>query len=583
MAVAVLASATLLATAWTAQAGGGSNPAAPAQPVAASPQDAEREAQLVATEDGRLNTLLSTMNHKSGKHAPTGPQLLAQGLSLTLVLPPRAAAYTLADLTAAAPNLIQTRPDGSLLFTGGVLVAPGAHLVIAGSRPLTLLLASDQDGFISIVSWGGRLDFDGTSKAPITVASWDRRRGGYVTSQALGRAYVREAGGTMNVSYVHALDLGFWSGRTGGFAWTGTDRNPGSGVVTNSTFTGGEYGIFASRTSNLQVYRCRFDANSLDGYDQHRLSAGNVTRDSIASRNGWDGFAVDRGSSLATFEHDIASSNGHDGFYLDGQPLSRGGSASGGSTTAYGNDVVDQSWAAGNGAAGILVSGGLQQSVRDTQADGNQDGVDVRNAAVGFTVTGDEMRANRRFGVFVDSGASGTVSGDVVDGATTGILVRSAGAQLTHDTVADVTMHGISLQGDLTATAVEHDLVSGHGLTAIDTKRVVDLHVLSLLANNLTAWVQLHRIYPWYHVFEQHPLLVLWSFILLVPLVFGGLLRRQRRGHPYAQTTRWPQQAGVELSGTAASRAHQPSPAADRVADHIDITGPVRVTYASPR
>jgi hypothetical protein len=56
------------------------------------------------------------------------------------------------------------QPDGGLLLTGSALVAPGAHLVVSGGKaPLTRWLASDADGFVSIVAWGGQLDFSGTA------------------------------------------------------------------------------------------------------------------------------------------------------------------------------------------------------------------------------------------------------------------------------------------------------------------------------------------------------------------------------------------------------------------------------------
>jgi anti-sigma-K factor RskA len=68
------------------------------RPAVAGPQlpaqDAQREAQLVATEDSRLHTLLATMNHKTGKHAAAGPELERQGLTTTLVLPPPARSRT---------------------------------------------------------------------------------------------------------------------------------------------------------------------------------------------------------------------------------------------------------------------------------------------------------------------------------------------------------------------------------------------------------------------------------------------------------------------------------------------------------
>jgi parallel beta-helix repeat protein len=279
--------------------------------------------------------------------------------------------------------------------------------------------------------------------------------------------------------------------------------------------------------------------------------------------------------------------------------LASGGSASGGTTSNYGNDVVADSWAADNKDAGILVSGGFRQTVRNDRVDANTDGVAVRAQASDVTVSDNQLRGNRRFGIMAVAGSATRIDGNTVDGAITGVLVRGAAAVVTSNTIADVTMHAVSLQGDLATTTVERNTVSGHGLTAIDDRRVSDLHQLSLYANDTSGWVQLHRVYPWYHLFQQHPLLVLWLTVVALPLTLGVVLRRRRIVHPYAQTTRWSTQeltvaghGGAVLTipapagpgGATAAAAGLPAHvvAHPALATIIDLDRRVRVSYAEP-
>ena len=111
-----------------------------------------------------------------------------------------------------------------------IVVQSGATLNLAASGGLGLRLASDADGFVSIVNYGGTLNIQGTKGRPVTIGSWNRDTDAADLLTNDGRAYLRSIGGQVRLKHLQLTDLGFWSGRTGGLALTGTDR-PNSGAL----------------------------------------------------------------------------------------------------------------------------------------------------------------------------------------------------------------------------------------------------------------------------------------------------------------------------------------------------------------
>src|SRR3954470_5973048 len=106
---------------------------------------AERQYSALAHEDERLLALVGSVRPGSG---PYVDQVNGQD---TLVLTARGPAYGLRDLGAV--GAVTSLPDGSLLLTQSVLVAPGARLVI-DAPGTTLRMRSD--GGDSSRWWRGR-------------------------------------------------------------------------------------------------------------------------------------------------------------------------------------------------------------------------------------------------------------------------------------------------------------------------------------------------------------------------------------------------------------------------------------------
>jgi hypothetical protein len=196
-----------------------------------SADDAELQAAVVAAEDRRLTEVrtVTALARWRGENWKTPYRLGTEG-GYTLVLTPRSTAYTIADLLQLAPQTFLQMSDGSYLLSEHLVVMPRATLNLGAPGGLSLRLASGHDGFATILSFGGELLISGDAGSEVEITSWDLAAGEPDATTADGRAYIRAVGGQFEASYAHLSDLGFWSGRTGGLALTGTDR-PNTGAI----------------------------------------------------------------------------------------------------------------------------------------------------------------------------------------------------------------------------------------------------------------------------------------------------------------------------------------------------------------
>lgn len=190
----------------------------------------DRESTLVAAEDQRMTQIRSfAAGARWSKYPLVFPYHVTSGDQRTLVLTERAAPYTEPELLKLSPQGFTQVSQGVYQLSEHLLVMPGATLHLGGTAPTTLRLASDADGFASIVNDGGRLQIVGTPDAPVTVTSWDRKDGAPDRRTEDGRAYVRSDGGQTDLEGASFSALGFWSGRTGGLAVLGGQHDGKNG------------------------------------------------------------------------------------------------------------------------------------------------------------------------------------------------------------------------------------------------------------------------------------------------------------------------------------------------------------------
>lgn len=525
----------------SAQAGTTVAPAAAAAPV--SSVAAERQSAILTAEDERLLTIVGSIRPGSP------PYVQEHDGTRTLVLTAGGLAYGLSDLIELGAAEVQ--PDGVVLLTEHVFVAPGARLII-DAPGTTLRLRSGISGFVSLVAWKADMTLAGADGQPLTVTSWSSRKRGPDPSPVDGRAYVRDASGAMELRHVTVSDLGFWSGRTSGVAWTGSSSTEATGAIMGSTFRDNHYGAFASKAEELTVIGSDFSDNAVDGLSLHRSTAQTVIEDSTARGNGRHGFSADQGSESVTYTDVTAEKNAAYGIFFSGTPLSDGRSAGGASLRAYGEVHVDGGVFRENGKAGLRVVDGDDVTITGTRVADNTDGIVLVGTAAPTAVQGSTVSGNDRFGITV-SGGEAAVTGNKVSGSETAIRVRDAAVDVVDNNVREATSHAISVVGASAGSTVEENTIGGRGPSGLDVYRVAEGVSIDLATNDVGGWTRDRDNWTYWSTFiPNHPMLLLWVLVLGVPVLLGIRARRSAVApgtKPYGDDIRreWQPPARVEV------------------------------------
>jgi hypothetical protein len=502
-----------------------------ASPASMPNVSSAREITLVSAEDARIRTLI----HDSARaHQPE--VVHSQGALATLILPARSTAYTLTDLvTQGAVVMLSAH---AALLQQNLFVASGAQLSLGAPAVSSLYLASSTSGFTSIVGWGGSLSLTGTAAQPLTIMSWNQAAKSAVADKGAGRPYIREIGATMTLAYARVSSLGFWSGRTGGVAWTGTSRMGSKGSAVDSTFTGDTYGAFVSRGQDVTFSADRFESNELDGLHIHRNSAGSRVTSSSAARNGGNGFLVDRATRNTLLRGDVSQHNAANGYLFDGRPLVSGASASGGSNLPSSGTMLEDSSATGNAHTSVLIEGGTGTVVKSDQFCSPTTAIALRTGAANAVITGNYIDCDPRSGISVGPSAPGTVVfGNIVTHPSIGLLVRNSGAVSLYDNqIVGATVFGVSARTAASRVSGVGNVMSGTGARAVDVR--TGASVSSLSGTNTAGWAHHTRV-TFISYLQFHPLASLWLGILVVILLAAGWsFRRKLPDHPYPASVR---------------------------------------------
>lgn len=543
-----------------AEDAGGALPPTDAEDAAPANDEQQRQASLVEAEDDRLFAIVSDRPPSDVPY-----EVAAAGQAVpTVVLTARSRPYDLPALERLGAAAKQ--PDGSWLLSRSVIVGRGAELRIQ-EPGATLRLASGPGGFATIVAFKGTLALSGGPDAPLAVTSWDPATNAPDVERGDGRAYVRAVGARMDLTEVTASDLGFWSGRTGGVAWTGSAGAPATGSANHTTVERGHYGIFTSRTSDVVINDTVLRDNELDGLLLHRETSGLVATGVTSSGNGRDGVTATRGAERITLTQVTASDNAGDGIRIDGSPLAAEATAGGASTAPGSGYTVERSTATGNADAGMLAIGAGGLVLRDNTVSGNRDGIVVRGVTDRPAITGNTVDATD-FGVAVRSGVrDAQVNGNRVGSAVIAIQVTDAAATVARNEVGAASRYGVSLVGDVTGSSVAENTLAGRGLAALDVNRVDATATVGISANDESRWtVDRNELRYWRDYAVDHPLLLLWLLILLLPLAARLWTKRRRRirdehAHPYVNVAPGPPVPGNSFAITTLTR---PAPAGPR-------------------
>ncbi len=487
---------------------------------------------LVNSQGNRVRTLLRESYHV------TSPSILAVPESLpTLVLPARGTPYTMADLVTAGV-IVPWERSGWYLLVDSVFVAPSATLNISGAGLGDLLMGTSAAGFTSIVTWGGTISIAGSPSAPLAITGWDETDNRPAQDPILGRPYIRDVGGQLVLNQVRVSSLGFWSGPTGGVAWTGTSGVAATGEAISSTFMDNTYGAFVSNGYHVQFAGDLFESNQLDGLRLHRGADNSTVSGSAAARNGEHGFVISRGDN-DVLDGDVALHNARDGFLLNGQPLNTGASPSGHQTVPSTGAVLSGSEAKGNGHYGIEVVGGAGTVVRNDIVCGTSTGIAVRLSAIDTWVVDDQVRCGRRVALAIGPAViDTTVSGNVLSQSRIGILIRnSPNIRLLNNHLTGLSVFGIAVRGTSEGVVGSGNSIAGNGFAPIQASD--GARSPSLSTTNLAAWKRAHNPTVLSYL-RYHPLLTTWLVILLLVALFCMVTRLRRRpSRPYRHVLPW--------------------------------------------
>jgi parallel beta-helix repeat protein len=564
--------------------------AASAAPAASSPTDGtvtgrpypgdpQKEAAIVAAEDQRIyNVRAITSAARWQGIVTSAPYRLVTGSSTTLVLVGRTAPYTLADLQQLEPESLVKLPDGSFVLSENIVVDSGATLKLASPDGIVLHLASNSKSFVSIVTQGGSLVFQGSSKAPVEINSWDAAAGAVDTDTSDGRAYVRVVGGNVSFAWAKFDHLGFWSGLTGGLALTGTQTaaaagatdaaalgqlrgstlfstaplakdpnvgtdDPGAGNdysyvsarLDHVTMTDNAFGVFINGADGINMTNSTVSDNLVDGIALHRFVTNSTISTTTTRNNAMDGLSISRASTGVVMTQLTATGNGRNGVSINGGPLAGGPNATGTATGSYGNNTISDSTASSNGRYGIEIVGGNKVKVANNTADSNQMGIVLTRSAKAVTVTGNTIDDSAKHAVALFDGVTGaTVRDNSIRRSDIAVYLRNATAAIDDNRISDASSHGLAIIGENSPTTVTGNTVAGSGPSAIDTSRG---NGVTVRGNDVVHWTSTKPFWVSVRAIFQ-PLTILWLVLALIVIVtaISGAGRRNRGviRHPYA-------------------------------------------------
>jgi len=370
----------------------------------------------------------------------------------------------------------------------------------------------------------------------------------------------------MTLAYARVSSLGFWSGRTGGVAWTGASGASSKGSAVDSTFTGDTYGAFVSRGQGVTFSADLFESNALDGLHIHRYSVGSRVMSSSAARNGGNGFVVDRATQDTLLSGDVSQHNAANGYLIDGRPLVAGASASGGSNVPSSGTVLEGSAATGNAHTGVLIEGGTGTVVKSDQFCSPTTAIALRTGVKDSVITGNYIDCDPRSGISVGPSAPGTVVfGNIVSRPHIGVLIRSSGpVSLDDNRIIGAAVFGVSARVATSRVGGVGNVMSGTGARAVDAE--TDASTSALSGTDTSGWTH-HAKVTFVSYLEFHPLASLWLGILVVILLAAGWsFRRKLPDHPYPASIRRMYALPVPGESSVALESHpsRPQPAAGR-------------------
>lgn len=308
-----------------------------------------------------------------------------------------------------------------------------------------------------------------------------------------------------------------------------------SAKITHTTFDGNAYGLFISSADGIEVSDSTIERSLIDGVILHRFASNGILERVTSNDNAGDGFVLARATQEIRISAATAKNNGNNGISLTGRALAEGPSPSGETVGEYGNNSVANSTLQNNKRYGIEVDGGTTIGLQNNQVRGGDMGIVVRRGAQAVSVVGNQVSGQVRQGISVrDAVVGATVTGNTVEASPQGIYLRDSVATVRGNTVDRVTSHGVTVVGNVKGSQVSYNTVSGTGATAVDAAR--SHGKLTIERNQTDAWHDTRSF--WIRLrHAAKPMTLLWLGVVLLVLV--SAVRARKLGakgtirHPY--------------------------------------------------
>ena len=450
----------------------------------------------------------------------------------SIVLLPRRAPYTMAQLRAAFPAALTVDAAGVWLLREHIVVGPGARLVVASPEVRELRLLSTAGGFVTIAGWKATIALHGTAGSALRVTSWDPATAEPDTNRTDGRAYIIAKAGQMDVADAQFSDLGFATGESSGVAWRGWPGIQSRGSALRTQFLRNFFGAYTFEAVDMLWRYNTFASNIGYGFDPHDHSDRFTVTGNLAVGNGSHGMVFSRGCSGNAVRNNLSALNAGNGFVLDDGRVATDGDPRHARPDPSNDNILEGNVAWGNDA-GIALEGASRNLVRGNLIGGNRVGVRLKDVSSANTLSGNAIVASSIFGILVNAGSlDNAVEGNRVYGGKAGIVVNgSTGNRVDHNAIAWIIGRGIVLAGGVGKTSVALNTISGRGTAAIDAQGARDLGSTAVTSNAVWEWVgprQFREIYTAGNFLRHHPAIGVWLAIFLVPLAWWLPARRRR-------------------------------------------------------
>jgi parallel beta-helix repeat protein len=331
----------------------------------------------------------------------------------------------------SAPSALREVTPGEWLLAANIEVVGGASLRVAAPSVRWLKMTSGGGSFVSIKATGGGLEISGSC-----ITSWDDSAQKVDEEYNDGRSFLlARDGATMTIDRAELRYLGSGDVESYGLSW----RTEGtSGFITNSVVSHLYYGLYTYEVDGLRVQDNEFFDNVLYGIDPHTGSSNLVIERNVVHDNGKHGIILAEDCVDSIIRDNIVYNNKHHGIVMylrSDRNLIEGNEsfrnvAQGININESNGNTIRNNKVYDNTESGISVSQTSEDTVVEAnQIRGNQqDGVrlasEVRRTSVRDNIVGE----NSRYGVYIDTSAEFTLSGNTIFGNRTGLAVTGAEA-----------------------------------------------------------------------------------------------------------------------------------------------------------